>query len=127
MAHFLLPWLRMSRFTEVSMTPPPQNPQPVWRVVAIKALLVLVASAQLVDVLSTNRALAAGRGLYEANPVMSFSMDTLGTFWWLPKLVIALVLIGLAVRLKRVTLREFVLATLVEITYLGVLVNNFLH
>jgi hypothetical protein len=109
------------------MPQPIENPHSTWRVVTIKVLLVVVALAQIVDVLSTNRALAAGGGLYEANPVMGFSMTALGPFWWLPKFAIAIVLILLAIRLKRATMREFLLASLVEIAYLGVLVNNFIR
>ncbi len=99
--------------------------RPSIQVMVIKTLLVVVALAQFVDVLSTNRALAAGVGLYEANPVMGFSMSALGSFWWLPKFAIAAVLIGSAIRLKRATMREFTMAVLVQTLYLGVLVNNF--
>ena len=99
--------------------------RPSIQVMVIKTLLIVVAMAQFVDVASTNRALAAGVGLYEANPVMGLSMTALGSFWWLPKFVIAAVLIGLAVRLKRATMREFAMAVLVQLAYLGVLLNNF--
>jgi hypothetical protein len=117
-----------SHFAEVDMTQPIENEPSTWRVPVMKLLLIFMAFAQLVDVLSTNRALAAaGDRLYEANPVMGYSMETLGSFWWLPKCAIAIVLMLLAIRLKRATLREFVLATLVEFAYLGVLVNNFIR
>ena len=102
------------------------GPRPSLQVMLIKTLLVVVALAQVVDVISTNRALAAGMGLYEANPVMGFSMSALGSFWWLPKFAIAAVLIGSAIQLKRATMREFAMAVLVPTLYLGVLVNNYM-
>ncbi|HVJ55538.1 MAG TPA: DUF5658 family protein [Aliidongia sp.] len=109
------------------MTAPAATVRTAYRLGVIKALLVILALAQLVDVLSTNRALAAGDGRYEANPVMSFSMMHLGALWWLPKFAIAAFLVALVFRLKRATQREFLFSAIVGTAYLGILANNFLR
>lgn len=57
-------------------------------------LLLLFAVLQILDVISTNRVLAAGG--WEANPAMVAAQAHLGAWWWLPKLtgmgVVALVM-----------------------------------
>ena len=53
-----------------------------------RILLLTFVLLQLTDVFTTNSVLAAGGS--EANPVMAAAMATCGSFWWLPKLAIAL-------------------------------------
>jgi uncharacterized membrane protein len=97
------------------------------RIVCFKVLLLTVAVAQLLDVISTNRSLAAGRGLYESNPLMRLTMAEFGTAWWLPKLAIAAFLTVLALRMKRPSPRELPLTAFVVTAYFTVLANNFLR
>jgi hypothetical protein len=48
--------------------------------------IVVLAAAQLADVVSTNLALATNRTV-EANPLMAWFMQELGPIWWLPKVI----------------------------------------
>lgn len=52
-------------------------------------LLVSYVVLQALDVLSTMHFLSTGHGV-ETNPVMLFSMEHLGVWWWTPKLAIVL-------------------------------------
>jgi Domain of unknown function (DUF5658) len=51
-----------------------------------------IAIVQLLDVATTNAALASGGA--ELNPIMRLSMAELGSLWWLPKAAIALFIIA---------------------------------
>jgi hypothetical protein len=66
-----------------------------------RALLVALALAQLLDVLSTNAVLANVPNATEANPVMHFAMDRLGEYWWLPKAALAALYLFFAARLRQ--------------------------
>lgn len=51
-----------------------------------------IAVVQLLDVATTNAALASGGA--ELNPIMRLSMAELGSLWWLPKAAIALFILA---------------------------------
>jgi hypothetical protein len=51
-----------------------------------------IAIVQLLDVATTNSALASGGA--ELNPIMRLSMANLGSLWWLPKAAIALFILA---------------------------------
>lgn len=94
------------------------------RLTAVKLSLVVVAAAQFWDVLSTNRALGARDGLYEANPLVRLHMDAFGDFWWLPKLLIAALCVVLAVRIRRPSTRAALLTVGVAAAYLAAVAHN---
>lgn len=54
----------------------------IWILCAVAALL------HVLDVLSTNRALATGDR--EANPCMALAMRLFGASWWVPKMVLGI-------------------------------------
>ena len=60
------------------------------RVMRICALT--IALVQVLDIATTNAALAAGGA--ELNPVMRLSMSNLGSVWWLPKAVVAVFILA---------------------------------
>ncbi len=94
------------------------------RLIAIKLLLLVVAAAQFWDVLSTNRALGARDGLYEANPLVRLHMAAFGDFWWLPKMLIAALCVVLAVRIRRPSTRAALLTVVVAAAYLAAVAHN---
>jgi Domain of unknown function (DUF5658) len=49
-----------------------------------RVLLIIFAALQIVDVITTNSALA--RGNWEVNPLMAFAQTHLGQAWWVPKM-----------------------------------------
>ena len=49
--------------------------------------LILFATVQVADIITTNRALALP-GRMEVNPLMAQAMAHLGSAWWVPKLAI---------------------------------------
>jgi hypothetical protein len=51
-----------------------------------------IATVQILDVATTNAALASGGA--ELNPIMRLSMANLGSLWWLPKAAITLFILG---------------------------------
>src|SRR5215831_15803524 len=51
-----------------------------------------IAIVQVLDVATTNAALASGGA--ELNPIMRLSMAKLGSLWWLPKAAIALIILA---------------------------------
>ena len=51
-------------------------------------LFAMLVVLQVLDVISTNRALKGGA--IEANPIVHKFMEYLGKFWWLPKATLAL-------------------------------------
>ncbi len=54
-----------------------------------RIMLLTFILLQLTDVLTTNSLMAAGGR--ELNPVMAAAIANCGSFWWLPKLVVALI------------------------------------
>src|SRR5690349_18570667 len=74
-----------------------------------RLLLVALAVGQMVDVLTTNRALAAGHGR-EMNPVMRLAMELSGGQWWVWKALIAVFLIAIAITVRLPSWRKVVLA-----------------
>lgn len=50
-------------------------------------LIILFASLQIADIVTTNRALAIPSN-WEANAIMHFSQSQLGAAWWTPKIAI---------------------------------------
>jgi small-conductance mechanosensitive channel len=54
---------------------------------AVIVIAVTVFALQVADIVSTYAVLATHRG-DEANPVMHFTMEHFGAFWWWPKAVI---------------------------------------
>jgi len=96
-------------------------------ILATKVLVALVALAQLGDVLSTNRVLAAHVEAYEANPVTRLLMEQLGAMWWLPKAALAgFILCGLAA-LRQSSPQLLVIAAAMVVFHVLVLVNNLLN
>jgi Domain of unknown function (DUF5658) len=97
------------------------------RLRATKFMASLVALAQIADVLTTNHVLAARAGAYEANPVTSLLMLHLGTLWWVPKVLIAAVILLGVAALKWTPARLFPVATAVAVLYALVVVNNLIN
>ena len=93
---------------------------------AIRALLVILALAQIGDILSTNRALAESPGAMEANPVMHLMMTYLGSWWWLWKVAVAGFLATAAFSIRQPSRRQLVFAAAVAKVYILVLINNML-
>jgi hypothetical protein len=62
--------------------------------------LVLFAVLQIIDVITTNHALAIP-GNWEANPLMALSQSHLGAVWWLPKVAAFAVAAIVASRIRR--------------------------
>lgn len=62
-------------------------------------LLILFIGLQIADVVTTNYALRVP-GIWEANPLMAIAQAKLGAVWWLPKLVVAGYLCGLALAMR---------------------------
>jgi uncharacterized protein DUF5658 len=51
-----------------------------------------IAAGQAIDIATTNAVLAFGGA--ELNPLMRLSMSNLGSLWWLPKVAIAVFILG---------------------------------
>ena len=51
-------------------------------------LFAMLVILQVLDVISTNRALKGGA--IEANPIVRKFMERLGKLWWLPKIMLVL-------------------------------------
>ncbi|HKX07764.1 MAG TPA: DUF5658 family protein [Stellaceae bacterium] len=90
-----------------------------------RLLLVALAIGQMIDVLTTNRALSAGGR--EMNPVMHLAMELSGGQWWLWKAFIAVFLICLAITVRQPSWRKVVLAGLVAVAQAIVIINNVMH
>ena len=90
-----------------------------------RLLLIALALGQMIDVLTTNRALAAGGK--EVNPFMHLMMLLSGGQWWLLKALIALFLIYLAITIRPPTWRKIALAGFVAMLQLLVIINNLMH
>ena len=96
------------------------------RLWSARLLLVALALGQMIDVLTTNRALSAGHGK-ELNPVMHLAMQLSGGQWWLWKAFIAVFLIVLAITIRSPSWRKVVLAGLVAAAQAIVIINNVMH
>ena len=90
-----------------------------------RLLLLALAVGQIIDVLTTNRALSAGGR--EMNPLMHLAMKLSGGQWWLWKAFIAIFLISLAITIRAPSWRKVVFAGLVAIAQLVVIINNIMH
>jgi hypothetical protein len=90
-----------------------------------RSLLLLIAVCQLLDVISTNAALAAGAGV-EANPVMALAMACLGPFWWLWKAALAALFVYLAASVRDVGMTRLALISALAKIYVIVVISNFL-
>jgi hypothetical protein len=88
---------------------------------ANRQLLILFVELQLVDIVTTNAALARP-GVSEANPLMALSQGKLGAAWWLPKLAV----IGLLAVTAPWSRRRWPIVAAVAISGAAVLVN-FAH
>lgn len=94
------------------------------RLAVVRTLLIVLAVAQVGDILSTNAALAASPGAFEGNPVMRLVMAELGSYWWLWKAALAVFFVVYAMQLKIVTRRTFALLGVVVKTYAFVIISN---
>lgn len=63
-------------------------------------LLILFVELQIVDILTTNHALALP-GVWELNPLMAISQAKLGAAWWVPKLAVVAYLCLAATFMRR--------------------------
>jgi hypothetical protein len=90
-----------------------------------RALVGAVILAQPLDVWTTNRALAMDIGVVEANPVMAFAMEHLGSAWWVPKLLIALFALVVVAYMQRIRTRTIALAGSIAAAYTVVVLNNY--
>src|SRR5258708_3379144 len=63
-------------------------------------LLILFVELQIVDILTTNRALAIP-GVWELNPLMAMSQAKFGAAWWVPKLAVVAYLCLAATFMRR--------------------------
>jgi hypothetical protein len=96
------------------------------RLTVVRTLLIVLAVAQIGDILSTNAALAASPGAFEGNPIMRLVMGALGSYWWLWKAALAMFFMVYAIQLRVVTKRTFVLLGIVVKTYALVVASNFM-
>jgi hypothetical protein len=92
-----------------------------------QGLILAVAAAQGLDILTTNAALAAQPGAFESNPIEAFLMAHLGAAWWLPKAAVALVLLHQAVTLDHMNRWRWALLSGGAKTYALVLISNYFH
>lgn len=91
-----------------------------------RALTLLVALGQPLDILTTNRALA-GTGAHEGNPVEAWLMVEVGPLWWLPKALLAVFLAYQAVTLGHASRWTWALLAAGVKVYAVVLVANYWH
>jgi hypothetical protein len=88
-------------------------------------VVLLLVLLQIGDVISTNIALARP-GAAETNPVLILAVAYLGTFWWLPKLII-LVPIALGIRAGGLRgRREQIAMGAAVVLYAVVIANNLI-
>ena len=92
-----------------------------------QGLILALALAQPLDILSTNSALASVPGAFEGNPVQAFLMANLGGLWWLPKAALAVFFVYQAMTLSRLSKWGWALLATGAKTYAVVLVCNYLH
>jgi hypothetical protein len=96
------------------------------RLAVVRILLIMLALAQIGDIISTNAALIASPAAFEGNPMMRLVMGALGSYWWLWKAALAMFFVVYAVRLRVVTKRTFILLGIVVKTYALVVASNFM-
>jgi hypothetical protein len=94
------------------------------RIHLARSLLILIAVAQILDVISTNRALLSGAGV-EANPLVAAVMAMMGSYWWLWKVALAGFFAYVALTLQEVGLRRLALISALAKIYVVVIVSNF--
>ena len=92
-----------------------------------QALILALALAQPLDILSTNAALAATPGAFEGNPVQAFLMAHLGGYWWVEKALLAAFFVYVALTLNRMNKWTWALLATCAKTYAVVIVCNFFH
>lgn len=97
------------------------------KLLSIRTLLIALAVAQLGDVLTTNQALAASPGTFEANPLMALLMTYLGSWWWLWKAAMAGFFGVAAFTIREPSRRQLVFTGAVAKIYVLVLINNLLQ
>jgi hypothetical protein len=79
-------------------------------------IVILLASLQVADVVSTNHNL--NHGALELNPMVGSLMTTLGGAWWLPKAgIMALIIFGI----HRASFRAICVTAVI---YAAVVINN---
>jgi hypothetical protein len=101
--------------------------RPAVKLWCIRALLVVLAVGQVGDVLTTNHALAASPGAFEANPLMHLLMTYLGSWWWLWKAAVGFFFIAMAIGMRQVSRRQLIFAGALAKVYVLVLLNNLLQ
>lgn len=104
----------------------PRNLPGLSRLAVVRILLIMLALAQVGDIISTNAALAASPAAFEGNPMMRLVMAALGSYWWLWKVALAVFFVVYATQLRIITRRTFVLLGAVVKTYAFVVVSNTL-
>ncbi|HLZ67881.1 MAG TPA: DUF5658 family protein [Aliidongia sp.] len=92
-----------------------------------QCLILGLAVAQGLDVMSTNAALAATPGAFEGNPVQAFLMAHLGSYWWIEKAFLAAFFIYVALTLTRMNKWTWALLATCAKTYAIVILCNFFH
>jgi hypothetical protein len=99
------------------------------KVAFIRFSCVSIAIAQVLDIYTTNKALAEMPGAVEGNPVMAFSMYALGEWWWLVKAAAVIWLIWMTVYAQPDNISRLRIAVHIKllILYAAVLANNIFH
>lgn len=87
-------------------------------------LLIILAVAEIADILSTNAALANTPGAFEGNPFMRLMMARFGAWWWLLKALLAALFISYALHMKAANRRTIVALGIVVPIYTVVIVSN---
>lgn len=92
---------------------------------SMRAALVVLAIAQLFDVVTTNAALAHP-GTSELNPLIATLQQHLGHYWAIPKLVMGTAFATLAFRLPPayITTRTCAMTLILAKIYLAVIISN---
>jgi uncharacterized membrane protein len=85
-----------------------------------------LAIGQVLDILSTNEALAASPGVTELNPLIAATMSALGDLWWLPKSGLALLMIYFALTLRAIRRRTAVILAVTAKATVLVILGNWL-
>lgn len=94
---------------------------------AARVLIGAIALAQPLDILTTNRALAAIPGAVESNPAEAFLMLHLGPAWWLPKAGLCLLFLYQALTIRQLNLRTWAILSAAAKVYLFVIISNYFH
>jgi len=102
---------------------PSFSPMPTALALA-RWLLIILAVAEIADILSTNAALANTPSAFEGNPIMRLMMARFGSWWWLWKALLAALFINRALSMNAVGRRTVVLLTIVVPVYAVTIVSN---